>query len=207
MFPHHENEHAQSTCAHGTERMASFWLHNGMLAVKGRKMSKSDGNFITVRDLLAEHPGRGEAVRMALMSAHYRQPLDFTRRKVAEAVDTLDRLYSALRGPAVPPGDAAGLDSGVGAALLDDLNTPLALARLHELAGLVHAAADGEARARARGSLRAGARLRPPVNCGQVGDCRKSLDEISSPAQRHLRQAPWRRGQRSLRPRDTRCQD
>jgi cysteinyl-tRNA synthetase len=128
-----------------------------MLAVKGRKMSKSDGNFITVRDLLAEHPGRGEAVRMALMSAHYRQPLDFTRRKVAEAVDTLDRLYSALRGPAVPPGDAAGLDSGVGAALLDDLNTPLALARLHGLAGLVHAAADGEARARACGGPSANA--------------------------------------------------
>ncbi len=154
-FPHHENEIAQSTCAHGTERMARYWLHNGMLMVDGAKMSKSAGNFITVRDLLSRHPGRAEAIRLMLLSAHYRQDLDFTEGRLREAVHTLDRAYGALRGT----WDDGGGDAGkVLAALQDDLNTPLAIARLHELIGLVNTAPPKERVFRAA-DLRAAGRL------------------------------------------------
>ncbi len=97
IFPHHENEIAQSRCAHGTAVMANTWLHNGYVVVNGEKMSKSLGNFLTVRQLLEEgHPG--EAIRLALLSGHYRAPLDVTRDKLKETKAQLDRLYGALRG-------------------------------------------------------------------------------------------------------------
>src|SRR5690625_2424749 len=106
IFPHHENEIAQSRCAHGTGYMAKTWMHNGYVVVGGQKMSKSLGNFLTVRDLLEEGVP-GEAIRLALLSAHYRQPLDITREKLAEARAQLDGFYGALRtappGPEVPP--------------------------------------------------------------------------------------------------------
>ena len=131
IFPHHENEIAQSCCAHDTDIMAEVWMHNGYVTVDGEKMSKSLGNFTTVADVLARYPG--EAARYALMTAQYRAPLDFSMAGVAEAKASLDTLYRSA-------GDAgAGLvDDEVMAALADDLNTPLALARLHELARMAN---------------------------------------------------------------------
>ena len=156
VFPHHENEIAQSRCAHGTKIMAKVWMHNGYVVVNGEKMSKSLGNFFTVRQLLEEGL-RGEAIRLALLSGHYRAPLDITREKIAECKGQLDRLYGALRGVeadsnAEPPGKLL-------AALADDLNTPLAVAELHEVATALHKAKDtGEKRTLA-GTLRAGGTL------------------------------------------------
>ncbi|XDZ64659.1 cysteine--tRNA ligase [Alphaproteobacteria bacterium LSUCC0684] len=127
IFPHHENEMAQSCCAHGTDTMASVWMHNGYVTVDGEKMSKSLGNFTTVADVLARFPG--EAVRYALLTAQYRAPLDFSMTGVEEAKAALDSLYRA-----VGDAEAGDIDDEVMAALADDLNTPVALARLHELA-------------------------------------------------------------------------
>ncbi len=94
VFPHHENEVAQSRCAHGGKQYARYWLHNGLVQVNGEKMSKSLGNFLLVRDVLGEYGG--ETVRLALLKAHYRQPLDWTQALVSEARQNLDRLYGAL---------------------------------------------------------------------------------------------------------------
>src|SRR5262245_56191565 len=91
VFPHHENEIAQSRCAHGTPVMANVWMHNGFLQVEGEKMSKSLGNFVTIHDFLQEWPG--EAIKLAMLSAHYRQPINWTRQGVAEAKRTLDHWY------------------------------------------------------------------------------------------------------------------
>jgi len=130
IFPHHENEIAQSVCSHGGAPFVKYWMHNGYLTVDGEKMSKSLGNFHTVHDLLDRTPG--EAIRLALLSAHYRQPLDFSLRALDEAKNALDRFYTALRaavGTEASNGDAAGVQ----AALEDDLNTPQAIAELHGL--------------------------------------------------------------------------
>jgi len=154
IFPHHENEIAQSRCAFGTPTMANYWLHNGYVVVDGEKMSKSLGNFLTVRQL-REEGVPGEAIRLALLSGHYRQPLDVTRGKLAEARSQLDRLYGALRGAGEADGDPP---PAVVDALCDDLNTPLALAALHEIAGEVNRA-TGPARREHRRALRAGAAL------------------------------------------------
>jgi cysteinyl-tRNA synthetase len=141
IFPHHENEIAQSTCAHHGKPFVQVWLHNGFLSVNGEKMSKSLGNFFTVRDLLDKAPG--EAVRLCLMSAHYRAPLDWTDEALGQARQVLDRLYGALR----PFGQVAAsktLPAGVQAALEDDINTPKAIAELHELAGRLNKATGTE---------------------------------------------------------------
>jgi cysteinyl-tRNA synthetase len=130
IFPHHENEIAQSECAHG-KPMARYWLHNGFLSMDAEKMSKSLGNVKLVHDLLKEHDG--ETLRLALMSGHYRQPLDFTGSLLAQSKATLDRLYNALRRMDVEADDT-GVSDGVMSALCDDLNTPLALAELSALA-------------------------------------------------------------------------
>ena len=128
IFPHHENEIAQSRCAHEGAPLARFWMHNGFLSMAGgEKMSKSLGNVVTVGALLkAGH--RGEALRLALLSAHYRQPLEWSDQLVAQSKATLDRLYRTAG-----DGEAADADEGVIDALADDLNTPLALARLSAL--------------------------------------------------------------------------
>jgi cysteinyl-tRNA synthetase len=131
IFPHHENEIAQSRCAHGTQVMARYWLHNGFVQVNGQKMSKSLGNFFTVHELL-EEGFRGEAIRLALLSAHYRQPIDITRDGIIDAKSQLDRFYRALAMHADIAVEPAPTDH-VLAALADDLNTPLALSELHEL--------------------------------------------------------------------------
>ena len=152
IFPHHENEIAQSLCAHGTNIMAKYWVHNGYVMSEGEKMSKSLGNFYTVHELLKEFPG--EAIRLALLKTHYRRPLDFTRDGLAEAKRELDRFYGALRAAAsIKPIE---VDDNV--ELLDDLNTPLAISRLHELTGALNKA-DGDEAATFKSKLVAGAEL------------------------------------------------
>jgi cysteinyl-tRNA synthetase len=151
LFPHHENELAQSTCAHGGRPFVRYWVHNAMLLVEGQKMSKSLGNFRIIRDVLAEVPG--EVARYAMLMTHYRDPLDWTQERLAQAKHALDRFYLALRGTAAEP---AALPDAVAAALDDDLNTPLALSALHELLGQLNAATDPGERARLKGALLAG---------------------------------------------------
>jgi cysteinyl-tRNA synthetase len=159
IFPHHENEIAQSTCAHPDQGFAHFWVHNGYVVVEGEKMSKSIGNIVTLRDLLAEgHPG--EAVRLELLSAHYRQPLNFTRDGLAQARHALDRLYTALRGIADSAAEpVAEPPLEVVAALEDDLNTPLAIAHLHEFATALNKETDPRERVRLKGALVTGGAL------------------------------------------------
>ena len=130
IFPHHENEIAQSRSAFGHPFMATYWMHNGFLNISGEKMSKSLGNFFTVHELLDQFPG--EAIRLLLLSAHYRQPLDFTHEGLIQAKATLDRWYGALRGREVRPADA--VPRSVEDALNDDLNTPMAIGAIHQLA-------------------------------------------------------------------------
>ena len=125
IFPHHENEIAQSRCAHGGAPLARYWVHNGFLSMAGsEKMSKSLGNVVTVGELLDEGH-KGEVLRLALLSAHYRQPLEWSAQLVAQSKATLDRLYRS-----VGDAEAGEIDASVIDALADDLNTPLALSRL-----------------------------------------------------------------------------
>ncbi len=135
VFPHHENEIAQSCCALDTPRMANVWMHNGFLQVEGEKMSKSLDNFVTIHDLLntTRFGGRqwsGEVLRLAMLRTHYRQPIDWTLRALEESEKTLDRWYEVV-GDSDPDVEIA---DGVLAALDDDLNTPAAVAELHRLA-------------------------------------------------------------------------
>ena len=133
IFPHHENEIAQSCCAHDTDKMANYWLHNGFVTVEGETMSKSTGHFVTVADAVAEH--RGEVVRYILLSAHYRAPLDFSDQAAFDARNSLDRLYRAVGDVTADP---AAIDEAFLDCLSDDLNSPAAIARLHELARLAN---------------------------------------------------------------------
>jgi cysteinyl-tRNA synthetase len=126
VFPHHENEIAQSRSAFHTPVMANYWMHNGFLQVEGEKMSKSLGNFVTIRELVQEWPG--EAVRLAMLQTHYRQPINWTETGLRDAKRTLDHWYQLTA--AVSPGVMC---ADVVDALCDDLNTPKALAALHEL--------------------------------------------------------------------------
>ncbi|MGB7577922.1 MAG: cysteine--tRNA ligase [Pseudolabrys sp.] len=128
VFPHHENEIAQSRCAFHTPVMANFWMHNGFLQVEGEKMSKSLGNFITIHDLLKDWSG--EAVRFTMLQTHYRQPMNWTLAGLRESQKTLDHWYELTADAAPGYLCADALD-----ALLDDVNTPKAFAALHELRG------------------------------------------------------------------------
>jgi cysteinyl-tRNA synthetase len=158
IFPHHENEIAQSRCAHGQPLMAKFWMHNGFLTINQDKMSKSTGNFFTVRDLLAEAPG--EALRLALLTAHYRQPLDFSSEALAAAKQTLDGWYGALRNSTHVPADkTAEMPRAFQAALEDDLNTPQAIAQLHDLVSNLNKAASDREKAGAKSALLKAARF------------------------------------------------
>jgi cysteinyl-tRNA synthetase len=156
VFPHHENEIAQSTCANGRP-FARFWLHNGYLMVEGEKMSKSLGNFFTVRELLEQAPG--EAIRLYMLSAHYHQPFDWTAEGLRQARATLDRLYTALRGAAAVEATPCEAPIEVLAALEDDLNTPLAISHLHEAATALNKAVEPAEKARLKGALLASADL------------------------------------------------
>jgi cysteinyl-tRNA synthetase len=148
VFPHHENEIAQSRCAHGTRTFARFWLHNGMLTFGGAKMSKSVGNVKQLHALLQQYPP--EALRYALLSAHYRQPLDWSEALIEQSIATLDRLYGTLR-------DLAGYEANFNSdpasgaadfvpALEDDLSTPQALAVLNRLAAFARHVLDKSSR-------------------------------------------------------------
>jgi cysteinyl-tRNA synthetase len=141
IFPHHENEIAQSRSAFGHAMMAKYWMHNGFLNISGEKMSKSLGNFFTVHELLDQYPG--EAIRLLLLSAQYRQPLDFTHEGLTQAKATLDRWYGALRGKNVQPANA--VPRQVEEALNDDLNTPMAIGAIHQLADPAELRAGGNA--------------------------------------------------------------
>jgi cysteinyl-tRNA synthetase len=127
VFPHHENEIAQSRCAHGTPIMANVWMHNGFLQVEGEKMAKSLGNFVTIHELLQEWPG--EAIKLTMLAAHYRQPINWTEHGLAEAKRTLDHWYELTADTA----EDAPLCADVLEALQDDLNTPQAITALHAL--------------------------------------------------------------------------
>ncbi len=153
VFPHHENEIAQSICAHDGAPLARYWLHNGWLMVEGEKMSKSLGNFITVRDLLQKE--RGEAIRLAMLMTHYRQPIDWTAAGLAHARQTLDRLYHALRHVGDADDEPAQPPAAFAAALGDDLNTPQALTELHALAGGANKATEPADRRRLKAELKA----------------------------------------------------
>jgi cysteinyl-tRNA synthetase len=147
LFPHHENEIAQSTCAHGGKVFARWWMHNGMLTFDGRKMSKSLGNVLLLHELLKLHPA--EALRLRLLSGHYRQPLDWSEGAIAQAVSTLDGWYRVLPDLAdieLPAGDLP-VPAGVEAALCDDLNTPQALAELSVLADAARQSGTAAAKA------------------------------------------------------------
>jgi len=166
IFPHHENEIAQSRCATAGAGFARYWMHNGYVVVGGEKMSKSLGNFFTVRQLL-EEGWSGEVIRLTLLSAHYRQPLDFTRDKLTESKAQLDRLYGALR--------AAQADKHIQVladirndelptralvdALSDDLNTPEALSVLHKVAHDFHRSESDAEQAKLMLQLRAGGKI------------------------------------------------
>ncbi len=138
VFPHHENEIAQSRCSFHTPVMANFWMHNGFLQVEGEKMSKSLGNFFTIRELLADWPG--EVLRFNMLRTHYRQPIDWTVKGIAESFNTLESLTSD---PAFETGHDAVMAQPVLEALSDDLNTPKAIAELHALHGKGDALAVG----------------------------------------------------------------
>ena len=152
IFPHHENEMAQSVCAHGGAPFANYWVHNGHLVTEGEKMSKSLGNIVAVHELLAEAPG--EATRLAMLSSHYHQPLDWTTDGLHQARGTLDRFYQALRGAGdIHPEHRGDVPEEVMAALCDDLNTPLAIAHLHEHATQLNRSTSPGAKAEAKGAL------------------------------------------------------
>jgi cysteinyl-tRNA synthetase len=156
IFPHHENERAQSLAAHGGRPFVNIWMHNAFLDLEGEKMSKSLGNIRTIHELLDEAPG--EALRYAMLTAHYRDPLDWTGERLRQAKAALDRFHVALRAagevepawPAVPP---------VLPALEDDLNTPLAQSVLHDLATRLNKAETARDKAEAKGALLASGRL------------------------------------------------
>ncbi len=160
VFPHHENEIAQSRCAHKGGNFVNVWMHNGYLTVDGEKMSKSLGNFLTVRELL-EMGLEGESLRLALLKAHYRQPLDFTVAGVKECKGELDYFYTALfKLKHLGVEKATAPHDDVLAALEDDLNTPLALSLLHDhtksLNQMIEAGAADQDMAAEAGKLMAG---------------------------------------------------
>jgi cysteinyl-tRNA synthetase len=174
QFPHHENEIAQSECAHG-ETMANYWMHNGFLDMAGEKMSKSLGNVVLLNELLDDWDG--EVIRFAMLSGHYRAPLDWTGDLLEQAKTTLGRVYGALRRVWDIEGGQAR-DKGVLRALQDDLNTPIALAELSRLAGEANGAVDRKdeaAMADARANLLAAGELlglltKTPAEWEQGGD-------------------------------------
>lgn len=138
-FPHHENELAQSRCAHGTAIMAQIWMHNGFLQVEGQKMSKSLGNFFTIHELLetdafGDRKWPGPVLRLAMLMTHYREPIDFTVARLEEAEKILRRLGRVLDQNAKPSVEGEGIDPELMGAIADDLNTPRAVARLQALA-------------------------------------------------------------------------
>ncbi len=157
IFPHHENECAQSCCAHPGSKFAHYWLHSGMLMVDGVKMSKSLNNFYLVDDVLAKYPA--EALRLLFISTHYHQPFNFTFEGLAQSKQILDKFYNALRNAADVNASDETADERIVEALADDLNTPLAISYLHELVNQLNKAESAEEKAAAKGKLLASAKL------------------------------------------------
>ncbi|MBO4644738.1 MAG: class I tRNA ligase family protein, partial [Alphaproteobacteria bacterium] len=157
IFPHHENEIAQSCCAFGHDFYAKYWLHNGHLMVNGEKMSKSLGNFFTIREILDQVPG--EAFRLYTLGTHYHQPLNWLPDGLKQAKQVMDRFYTALRN--TPEVDLTGVepDEEIVSALEDDLNTPKAIAGLHALATALNKAESEQEKAAAKAKLLASAHL------------------------------------------------
>ena len=158
IFPHHENERAQSLCAHGIETFANFWVHNGFVNM-GEKMSKSLGNILTVGDVLESINGKGEAVRLMMLSTHYRKPLDWSAEGLRDARGNMDRLYTALHGLGTIETDGDAPSDAVMDALCDDLNTPKAIAALYALATAANKARGGAEKARLKDALLAGGEI------------------------------------------------
>jgi cysteinyl-tRNA synthetase len=158
IFPHHENEIAQGTCAHAGRPYCRTWVHNSFVTVDGQKMSKSLGNILLVRDLLNEAPG--EAIRLALLSTHYRHPLDWREQRLATVRRMLSRFYTSLaKVMSIESATESKADEMLLQALSNDLNTPLAITRLHELANTLDTAGSDTAKAMAKGQLLASAEL------------------------------------------------
>jgi len=161
-FPHHENEIAQSTCAHDGETYVKYWMHNGYITIQNKdsdsqeKMSKSLGNFITVRELLEKIPG--EVVRFALLSAHYRSQLNWSSDLIDQAYNALDKLYTALRDTTITD-ESADISAAFLEALNDDLNTPKAIAELHNLAKQVNKAENASEKSKLANKLISSAKL------------------------------------------------
>lgn len=153
LFPHHENEVAQSCCANNTEKFANYWVHNGFITMSEQKMSKSLGNIELIREVLAKN--QGETVRWLLLSAHYRQSIDYSDTAMEQAKRTLDRIYATLREHTDIDisNQTDTMDSEVLAALKDDLNTPKAFARINELSKELANADTKEARQQAKAHL------------------------------------------------------
>jgi cysteinyl-tRNA synthetase len=151
VFPHHENEIAQTRCAFHTPVMANYWMHNGFLQVEGEKMSKSLGNFLTIRGLLAEWPG--EVLRLNMLRTHYRQPIDWTAKGLHESQRILDEWYHVIGDTQIPAD--AGPDHEIISALSDDLNTPSVLTGLHALVSEIRGSASGLHQIELKRSLKA----------------------------------------------------
>jgi len=199
IFPHHENEIAQSECAHAGRQFVRYWMHNEFLTDAGDKMSKSLGNIRTTGELLDEAPG--EAIRLALLTAHYRDPLDWTNDRLRRARQSLDRFYRALTLPRDTVferfGEAAEALRPVREALEDDLNTPLALTHLHELAGAINWTSSDAERSALQRALEAGGQLmgllgQSPLDWLQ-GSAKADADRIE---QRIAERAAFRRQRR-----------
>ena len=195
IFPHHENEIAQSRCAHAGAPLAHYWVHNGFVDMGAEKMSKSIGNVVTPEVLLEEH--KGETLRLALLSAHYRQPLPWTESLVAQAKATLDGLYR--KAGDAEPGE---VDAGVIDALGDDLNTPLAMARLGQIDDPRDAQgecqSDGAAGGNRRGLVPGGVEEDDVYRDRQIRHTRNSIEHSS---QARHRQAEARLRHRRPHPR------
>jgi len=161
VFPHHENENAQSTCAHRGETFARYWVHNGLIHVNSQKMAKSIGNVLLVKDLLEEESG--EVIRLGLLATHYRQPMDWTADVLKEARKKLDRIYGVLRESGVTeskqPSSKLEPPEAVVRALEDDVNTPLALTELLAITKDANRTTNLKQRRRKAELLRAGAWL------------------------------------------------
>ena len=155
IFPHHENECAQSCCAYPGTHFAHYWVHTGMLMINGVKMSKSLGNFYTVDEILAKYPA--EALRLLFLTTHYHQPFNFTFEGLEQAKNILDKFYNALLKNADIPAEKTEPSEKLIAALCDDLNTPLALSYLHETLGNLNKAETKEERIKYKSDLLANA--------------------------------------------------
>ena len=158
VFPHHENEVAQSCCANETQNFANYWVHNGFITMSDQKMSKSLGNIALIKDVVAEN--NGEVVRWLLLSAHYRQSVDFSQASLDQAQKTLNRIYATLRdNQHIEVIDDATIDTELLAALQDDLNTPMAFARINALAKQLANADSEDEKTHIKSSLMASAEL------------------------------------------------